>query len=55
MPEYLFSKKESDYKRNALYHIGNTKFILLDINSFFQIVNLSVLRISLPKCQDCIW
>ena len=35
MPEYLFSKKESDYKRNALYHIGNTKFILLDINSFF--------------------
>ena len=35
MPEYLFSKKESDYKRNALYHMGNTKFILLDINSFF--------------------
>lgn len=35
MPEYLFSKKDSDYKRNALYHIGNTKFILLDINSFF--------------------
>lgn len=35
MPEYLFSKKESDYKRNALYHIGNTKFILLDISSFF--------------------
>ena len=35
MPKYLFSKKESDYKRNALYHIGNTKFILLDINSFF--------------------
>lgn len=35
MPKYLFSKKESDYKRNALYHIGNTKFILLDIDSFF--------------------
>lgn len=35
MPEYLFSKKNSDYKRNALYHMGNTKFILLDINSFF--------------------
>ena len=35
MPEYLFSKKESDYKRNALYHMGNTKFVLLDKNSFF--------------------
>lgn len=35
MPEYLFSKKESDYKRNALYHLGNTKFILLDIDSFY--------------------
>lgn len=34
-PQYLFSKKESDYKRNAIYHIGNTKFILLDIDSFF--------------------
>lgn len=35
LPNYLFSKKESDYKKNALYHLGNTKFILLDIDSFY--------------------
>lgn len=34
-PKYLFSKKESDYKKNAIHHIGNTKFILLDISGFF--------------------
>lgn len=44
MPEYLFSKKESDYKRNALYHIGNTKFILLDINSFFPNCHFSYVK-----------
>lgn len=44
MPKYLFSKKESDYKRNALYHIGNTKFILLDIDSFFPHCTFSYVK-----------
>ena len=44
LPNYLFSKKERDYKRNALYHIGNTKFILLDINSFFPHCKFSYVK-----------
>ena len=44
LPYYLFSKKESDYKRNALYHIGNTKFILLDIKSFFPHCKFSYVK-----------
>lgn len=44
LPDYLFSKKESDYKRNALYHIGNTKFILLDINCFFPHCKFSYVK-----------
>lgn len=43
-PRYLFSKKESDYKKNALYHIGNTKFILLDIKSFFPNCRFDIIR-----------
>lgn len=34
-PEYLFSKKDSCYKKNALHHKGNTNFILMDISSFY--------------------
>lgn len=43
-PRYLFSKKESDYKKNALFHIGNTKFILLDIKSFFPNCRFDIIR-----------
>lgn len=35
LPEYYFSKPESCYKDNATFHKGNTKFILMDISSFF--------------------
>lgn len=43
-PNYLFSRKDSDYKKNALYHIGSKKFILLDINSFFPNCKFTVIR-----------
>lgn len=35
LPRYYFSKASSCYKDNATFHRGNTKFILMDISSFF--------------------
>lgn len=35
LPKYYFSKSNSCYKDNATFHRGNTKFILMDISSFF--------------------
>ena len=35
LPRYYFSKASSCYKDNATFHRGKTKFILMDISSFF--------------------
>ncbi len=44
MPRYYFSKASSCYKDNATFHRGNTKFILMDISSFFPNCNFEKVK-----------
>lgn len=44
LPTYYFSKTNSCYKNNATFHKGNTKFILMDISSFYPNCKFSYVK-----------
>lgn len=44
LPSYLYSKKESDYVKNAFNHKGSTKFILMDIQSYFPSCRVNYIK-----------
>jgi RNA-directed DNA polymerase len=36
-PDYLFSKSDRDYYKNAKYHLGNKSIITMDLSNFFDL------------------